>query len=591
MRARRDERGAIAAITALTLVVVITAAAFAVDLGMQRVVRSDMQAVADAVALDAARLLDGRSAGEIRAGDANHPSLAAAAAASAARNDTALGQVDSVEATLVFLDTDANGAYEPRRDAAGALVAVPDAQSPDAVLVRAAGSVDFAFATGTGSANRSAVAAAVTAACFELGSFAASIDPANSELFGNMLQPLLGSTVVNAVGYEGLASADVSLLDVLSAPSLQLGTVDGVLSAPMVQLGDLYLATAYALNQDGDTVSAQILQAAAVSAVASQTIDLGHLFALSTATDDVLDTRFNVLDLLVGGAFLADGQHLVGIPNLQAGLPSIGVTNTDLTVIERAQRACADDTAETAQVSLSSDVKLQLAIPIVKTPVINLSLVGDDGKPSGETLLRLDTFLAGAHGQLTDVACSPDTFDADIWAELTRLNLTGHLLLDGTVKVDLTVLGVPLVGVSVPVRFRIDVTADASQPDATVPSSVTYQVPPLAYGDPLAASGSAVLPHVSLAIDSSSIQIDPVTVKVLLTNVTLTAGDLLASVTPLLNTALTLVGNTVSPLVNPLVDNVNVYLGELADGLGIAVPGADFYGLPYPQCNSPRLRD
>jgi uncharacterized membrane protein len=588
---RRDERGAIAALTALTLVIVVAMTSFAVDLGMQRVVRSDMQALADVVALDAARLLDGRTAGDIRAGDAEHASLSSVVAASVARNDDTLGQVDGVDAVLIYLDTDTDGAYTPLRNGAGALVAVPDAAVPDAVYVQASGSVEFAFRVGSGGAQRSAIAAAVTAACFELGSFAASVDPANSTLFGDMLEPLLGHSVVTAVGYQGLASADVSLLDVLSAPSLGIGTVDGVLSAPMVKLGDFYLAMAYALNRDGDTVSAQLLQVAAVSAVASQTIDLGQMFALTTATDDVLDTRFNVLDLLVGSAFLADGEHLVGIPNLQAGLPSIGVTNVDLSVIERAQRACGDDTAETAQVSLTALAKLQLAIPIVKTPVIDLSLVGSDGKPSGETILTLDTFLAGAHGNLTDIACSPDTFDADVWSELVRLSLTGRLTLSGTVKVDITVLGVPLVGVTVPVKFGVNVSADASQPAGASATAVTYQVPPLAYGTPVTTGTTAALPHVTLSLDSSSVVIDPVKVKVGLITVTLSAGDLLGSVTPLLNTAVTSVSGTVAPLVNPLVDKVNLYLAQLADGLGITVAGADFFGLPYPQCSSPRLRD
>ena len=53
---------------AIMLTVLMGASAFAVDIGMQRVARRDMQALADAVALDVARLLDGRTAGRGRVG-------------------------------------------------------------------------------------------------------------------------------------------------------------------------------------------------------------------------------------------------------------------------------------------------------------------------------------------------------------------------------------------------------------------------------------------------------------------------------------------------------------------------------------------
>ena len=50
---------------ALLLVVLVPSSAMAVDLGMQRVVRRDMQTLADVVALDVVRLVDGRTASQI----------------------------------------------------------------------------------------------------------------------------------------------------------------------------------------------------------------------------------------------------------------------------------------------------------------------------------------------------------------------------------------------------------------------------------------------------------------------------------------------------------------------------------------------
>ena len=59
---RRDESGAVALVVALvTVAVVLPIAAMGVDLGMQRVARRDMQAIADMVALDMSRHLDGQT--------------------------------------------------------------------------------------------------------------------------------------------------------------------------------------------------------------------------------------------------------------------------------------------------------------------------------------------------------------------------------------------------------------------------------------------------------------------------------------------------------------------------------------------------
>ena len=85
----------------------------------------------------------------------------------------ALGDVVSIEATLVSMTTDLVGNRVPETDpVTGDPVAVPGNEVPDAVYVTATGEVDFAFATGTGSATRDALANASTFACFRIGSFA-----------------------------------------------------------------------------------------------------------------------------------------------------------------------------------------------------------------------------------------------------------------------------------------------------------------------------------------------------------------------------------------------------------------------------------
>jgi len=117
---------------AMLLVVLVPSSAMAVDLGMQRVVRRDMQTLADVVALDVVRLVDGRTASQIRSGYNGQPTLDIAVARSVARNDDVLGDDPTVTATLVHIDT-ATGVLDTV--SGGAVREVTGPEVPNAVLV------------------------------------------------------------------------------------------------------------------------------------------------------------------------------------------------------------------------------------------------------------------------------------------------------------------------------------------------------------------------------------------------------------------------------------------------------------------------
>src|SRR3954470_17895235 len=103
---RRGERGAITPMVGMLLVVLVPSSAMAVDLGMQRVVRRDMQALADVVALDVVRLVDGHTAAQIKGGYNGLPPLDLAVLRSGNRNDDdVLGDAPVVSSTLAHLDT------------------------------------------------------------------------------------------------------------------------------------------------------------------------------------------------------------------------------------------------------------------------------------------------------------------------------------------------------------------------------------------------------------------------------------------------------------------------------------------------------
>src|SRR4051794_22768234 len=94
---RRGDRGAVTLFVVILVPVLITASAIVIDIGMQRVTRRDLQALADVVALDLAREITGgrTQAALAPAGDFSNPT--SAVSRSVARNDDVLGtdlQVD-----------------------------------------------------------------------------------------------------------------------------------------------------------------------------------------------------------------------------------------------------------------------------------------------------------------------------------------------------------------------------------------------------------------------------------------------------------------------------------------------------------------
>lgn len=586
-RARRDESGVVAiALALITCFVLIPVSALAVDLGVQRVARSDMQSLADVVALDLARKLDGHTTAAQWSG--RTPSLQQIAEESRDRNNTNVGAEPTVVPVLGTLDPD-TGDFTPLPDDS------PDV--PDAVKVSASTSVKFGFVAGEGGTTRSAVAQAESSACFQLGSFAATLDPSASALFGDMLKPLIGTSTLGMVGYAGLANAKLSLLDLMQTSYLDVGTVDDLVNLHDLTVADVYHASAVVLRRQGKTAEADVFDAAAASAVAAVTIHAADLFGITTASDAALESDFNALDILVGTAFLANGNNLLNVANLQTSLSSVGVTSTQLRIIEKPQRACEGEEAQTAQLSLISQA--QVSVP--NNPVYN----------SGGSMLKLvdnhiDTGInltvAGAHGHLTGVKCSPDTFDVDVWTDLATLRVDGRIHLQGNVMVPtsslpsglLSAVDLGLLGsqISVGVTFEAVVSADASKPAATLPSHATLTIPPSTYADHVeVGSGSPVLPYVTVTVDPATVDTSVSVAGLSLSgSAALTDSVLVPLVMPTLNLASPVLTSRVDPLLNPLIDKLNLKLDQLTTGLGINVAGADVYGLPTPTCQNPVLR-
>jgi hypothetical protein len=229
--------------------------------------------------------------------------------------------------------------------------------------------------------------------------------------------------------------------------------------------------------------------------------------------------------------------------------------------------------------------------PLINQNGAQLRLVDASNNISNDINLGVDISLAGARGRLTSISCNPDTFDADIWTDLAKANVTGSAYVKGDVKV--TLLGVT--GVSVPIRFKIAVNAGASQ-NATplaAPAHGQIAIPPRTYDDHTeVGAGPLQMPQVTVTIDGPIEILGTVTVSVLGVPVVVPTGTVLSAVTPVVTPMVTDLAGTgrIGAVVNPLVNKLNTVLAQLSTGLGLNVGGADLYGLPYPNCQTPVLR-
>ncbi len=526
---RRDERGAVVPMVAIMLSVLMISAAFAVDLGKQRVVRQDMQALADVVALDMVRHIRGRTVTAIQA----DPEWQEAIDDSVERNGGTLGDAPDVDVVLGVVDPDTR-VFTP----------VTGATEPNGVQVTAWSEVDFAFVPGSGGASRAAVAATEPVACFRMGSYALGLSSGNSALLNALVGDALGLGVLS---YDGLADAEISLLGL--ATELGAGTVDELLALPSLTLGQLFLASAEVLSREGgSTADVDLLNAIALSVPALPAVAVADLLSIAPGTDAALDVRLNVLDLVATSAFLSNGSGFLTIPGLQVGLGLSGTSLTsNLQIIQEPQFGCGPvDEAEAG----TSQIALDLGGTLVGLPSILGTTVS-----AGMTL---DLDVARADGVLKDVSCgtldpgSPDTMRVDVTDGIVTLTLT--------VTVTVRLLGIPIAAGPIVVR---------TTPPAA-PGSATMTFPTEASYSTKHTTGSGNIGLTGAAVDTTGF----------------TALGL-----PLGMTLNGLLSPILSLIVNPLIAALDsVVLTPLLDLLGIQISGADVWGVPRPDCDASALR-
>ncbi|MFA6573853.1 MAG: hypothetical protein WCS84_00420 [Nocardioides sp.] len=574
MNRRRDERGAVAVFLGITVSLLVLVAAFAVDLGMQRVVRRDMQALADVVALDLARELDGKRTQAELATVIDPTSPTSALSLSVARNSTTLGETPSVTAELGAWDgTVFNQAVDP----------------PTAVRVTASGKVAFAFRPGEGGATRTAIGSTIKSACFSMGSFAARFRSGDSALISTLLSPmnelLRPQANIDAVSYTGLANAFVTLDELAVAAGL--GSTDQLLTST-ITAGELIEAAITVLQAGGAPNSVAIAaldQLLKGQANLATPVLLTEVLNVSPSDTAALQTDLSVLDLVAGTILVADGTTGFKLGNGNLGTKIAGVaslTTAELSITQGVQTACGpygspQATAESSQISGAVQAKLEL-------PTINLG--GGDIVQTEPSIVSLNVSLGTAQGRLgaepechAGTTLDPDKTTVDVTTALATLAFSTTLGFK-------TTLSIPLLG---NVTVTWDQAATAGQPMPSRNETAVLLTPPNDTTPYEAGTGDAGLGGATVVTVATNVE---ATVKLLGVDVPVPAGDVLNLVMPVLQPIINLLA--VNPIVDGRLDtlaaSIDTFLSPFLTLLGLNVSGADLYTVGRPICGAPVLR-
>lgn len=552
----RDERGAVAPFVAVLIVFLVGLASFAVDLGYQRVAARDMQAVADIVAMDMARQLDGTKGNVLK----NTDRWKDAVRASLARNDDqTVG--DSLTAvpcgeSLSTLPNDQSvvcatpGIYNP---ATGDFT-LGGNQPATHVRVVTRTRVDYFFPVfaDDGWVTKVAYAQADAGACFSAGSYAAKVRLGDGWILGPLLKALGTDVGLDVLGAQGLAAADIKLIDLVGT-DLGVGGFEELLTTN-VTLGDLYLAMADVLEAEGgQAAQVSLLRSLATVALSSASIQLGEIVDLDTRNSAGLDATLNVFDLVSAAAFVANGENAISVPSLNVGIPGVSSLSAKVKIGQKPILRCGrpkQTRGETSQVEVALEgnlVNLDLGLVSIKAPV------------------RLSVKLAPADVELDAVACLNPQKRLDFLVTSGLLNIdvwVGDPTRDNQLAVKALLGLVTLVNGHV--RFYSTPDPKHVESKSAVVDMDDYDAaPPATFG-----SGTIGVPHLHTDSSLNVLGILPV-------------GGILNVV---LNPLLTIV---VNPLVQVLDD---LLIAPLLGALGLNVAGAEVYARPRADCGVPALR-
>ncbi len=313
--------------TAAFLMFALLCLVLVVDTGRLYYEKRRLQRIADTSALDAA------TEGGLCSLDSG-PTLTALVATSATRN--------GFSGDVSVAPNEVSGGYMETVDGIRIFNADPD--RAEAVQVVLGKDVPASLIAGGLFGNivelrAQATAQRIPTVTFSAGSSLLNINSSKSALLNPLLNGLLGTHLnLNAVSYQGIADADVSLLDFMRSAGLigtriTAGAVDQALNTS-VSLASFTAATVNVLDQQ-QAAGVGLLNSQLIG-VKSATVKLGDIVALDTAPgmmEEALKAKVNLLELLVAAAMAANKNNAVALSLGVAGV------SASLRVIEPPQIA------------------------------------------------------------------------------------------------------------------------------------------------------------------------------------------------------------------------------------------------------------
>lgn len=383
-----DAKGSVAILTAFAMLVVVGAAALAVDLGSFFYQKRRLQAATDLAAVAAAGNL-------AKARDA--------AVATLALNGFAADALQTVETGAYVADpsvpADKRFTVQPLATSNGvrlktqittprifsAIFAVISPATAAAVSDSCTSAAPCAAGAGSASPQGVTISAQATAAQNALASFAigSRLAGLNGGVLNSVLGALLGANLsLSLMDYQALASANIDLFTFSNAlatrASLTAVTYDQ-LAAGSFKTGDLLgaaLDAAKANAATGSTAIGALSQIAAaapsVTTTINQLLSFGPYGSMTVGSAAPMSVSVSALDLVSAIAQVANGKHQIEA-GLNLGLPGVASASLQLAIGERpvgtswVAVGAAGASVHTAQTRLL--LTLELTVPGLSTTV------------------------------------------------------------------------------------------------------------------------------------------------------------------------------------------------------------------------------
>jgi uncharacterized membrane protein len=379
----RSERGTVAVISALVMVVMIGFAAIAIDVGSIHYDSRRLQGAADLAAIAAV------------SNSAN-----ATEAARASFTDNGRWTLRSLAVEMGNYDPDPAKALADRFIANGLPInaARVQARAPSPIYFAHIfpGQDDVEIAA-------SAIATLPAEAAFSIGSRLLSLE---GGIINAILSQMLGSEVsLRVMDYRSLAEANIDLLKFLDElaieADIEAGTYQQVLDAD-VTAGNILTAMASTARSESKIDAAQVLEDLAQAVASSTPIDLTRMLDIGKAAGAQVGTSsqyglaaaVNALQMVNALAMVSNDEHQVDV-NLGATIPGLAKTELSLVIGEPPQGTSWITVGEHGAFVRTAQTRLKL-----------LAEIGGSGLLAGATI-RLPIFIdvAYAEGRLAEISC------------------------------------------------------------------------------------------------------------------------------------------------------------------------------------------